>query len=261
MESIAQTNIQLYNQLRHQGRSLDELALVKRCYQLAVSLYSGNFQADGKPFVAHVTGVASVVAQLGLPAEIVGAACIHNAYGNGDFGDGLLHTANPRRRRIVREAVGPEVEGCIHRFMAVRLTEKSMLDIPARLDGLDERDRNLIAMELADILEKHADHGVLYYGDNRWVTGFTDNHGKALIEIACHLGHPQLGAALRESFAAAAIESIPQVLRSDAHRDHMELVVPRSCRLRLNVAAIQTLRGFKRKALARTKPGPFTANQ
>jgi (p)ppGpp synthase/HD superfamily hydrolase len=251
VESIAQTNIQLYNQLRRQGRPPEELALVKRCYELAVSLYSGNFQADGKPFVAHISGVASIVGQLGLPAVIVGAACIHNAYGNGDFGDALYHSATPRRRRIVREAVGAEVESCVHRFMALRLTDKSMLDIPARLDELDARDRNLIAMELADFLEKYADNGVLYYGENRWVTGFVENHGNVLIEIAERLGHPQLGAALREAFAAAANDSVPDVLRSAGHRQFMELVVPRSCRLRLNVAAILTLSRMKRKVLAR----------
>jgi len=253
MEPIAQTNLQLYNQLRRQGRPPEELALVKRCYELAVSLYSGNFQADGKPFVAHISGVASIVGQLGLPAVIVGAACIHNVYGNGDFGDALYHAATPRRRRIVREAVGAEVESCIHRFMALRLTDESMLDIPARLDQLDTRDRHLIAMELADFLEKYADHGVLYYGDSRWVTGFVENHGSVLIEIAERLGHPQLGAAMREAFAATANESVPDVLRSAEHRRFMELVVPRSCRLRFNVATILTLSRMKRKVLARVR--------
>jgi hypothetical protein len=232
MESIAQTNVQLYNQLRRQGRSHDELALVKRCYELAVSLYTGRFQADGKPFVAHVTGVASIVGQLGLPTEIVGAACIHNVYGNGDFGDGLSQTATEDRRRIVSEAVGAEVEECIHRFMSLRLNEQSIPEITARLDELDQRDRNLLAMDLADILEKYVDHGLLYYGDNRWVTDFVDKHGTVLIAIAERIGHQPLGAWLRESFAATAAESVPDVLRSAPDRRVMELVVPRSCRLR-----------------------------
>jgi hypothetical protein len=251
VEPIAQTNLQLYNQLRRQGRSPDELALVKRCYQLAVSLYSGNFQADGKPFVAHVTGVASIVAQLGLPAEIVGAACIHNVYGNGEFGDGRSHVATSRRRRIVRDAVGPEVEECIYRFRALRLTEKSILDIGRRLDELDARDKNLIVMELGDILEKHVDYGVLYYGDNRWVSDFVGEHGNALIAIAERLGHPELGAAMREAFVATANESIPQVLRSEGERKYMELVVPRSCRVRVNVKAVKALTRMKRKVYAR----------
>lgn len=146
MGPIAQTNVQLYNQLRREGRGLNELVLVHRCYQLAVRLYSGHFQADGKPFVAHTVGVASVVAQLGLPAEIVGAACLHNIYGNGDFGDGRVYAATPRRRRMVREAVGAEVEGCINRFRALRLTERSVRDIYKRLDEFDARDRELLSL-------------------------------------------------------------------------------------------------------------------
>ena len=253
MEPIAQTNLQLYNQLRRQGRSPDELALVKRCYQLAVSLYSGHFQADGKPFVAHVIGVASIVAQVGLPTEIVGAACIHNVYGNGDFGDGRSRVATPRRRQIVRDAVGPEVEECIYRFMSLRLTEQSMLDIPLRLDELDARDRNLIVMELGDVLEKYVDYGLLYYGDNRWVTNFVDKHGNALIEIADRLGHPQLGAAMRDAFAAAAKESVPEVVKSPPHLRVMELIVPRSCRLRVEVTAVKALTEMKEKASARRR--------
>lgn len=252
METIAQTNIQLYNLLRRQGRSPDELGLVKRCYDLAVSLYTGHFQADGKPFVAHVTGVASIVAQLGLPTEIVGAACIHNIYGNGDFGDGRSHAAPESRRRIVREAVGPEVEECIYRFRDLRL-ERFFLDIYQRLDELDARDRNLLVMDLGDLLEKYVDYGVLYYGDNRWVISFVEKHGKGLIEIAERLGHPQLGEAMRDAFAAAARESIPESLRSPSHRRVMELVVPRSCRVRVELTAAKAATGMKRKMLARVR--------
>ena len=251
MEPIAQTNIQLYNQLRHQGRPAEELALVKRCYDLAVSLYTGHFQADGKPFVAHAVGVASVVAQLGVPAEIVGTACLHNIYGNGDFGDGRSHVATPRRRRVVREAVGAKVEDSIHRFRALRLTEKSLLEMSSRLDALDTRDRNLILVELGDFLEKYLDHGVLYYGDHEWVTGFVAKHGNVLVEIAQRLGYPQLGEALSDAFSATATETVPDVLRSTGGRKYIALVVPRSCRPRVEVAAIQALVGIKRKVLAR----------
>jgi (p)ppGpp synthase/HD superfamily hydrolase len=233
MEPIAQTNIQLYNLLRRQGRSPDELDLVKRCYRLAVSLYTGHFQADGKPFVAHVTGVASIVAQLGLPTEIVAAACIHNVYGNGDFGDGLRQVATEHRRRIVRDAVGPEVEECIYRFKDLRL-ERSIIEIERQLDELDARDRNLVVMDLADVLEKYVDHGVLYYGDNRWVLDFVAKHENTLIEIAGRLGYPQLGDAMREAFAATARESIPSELKSPSHLRVMELIVPQSCELRVS---------------------------
>ena len=98
MERIAQTNLQLYNQLRLEGRSPDDLALIRRCYELSVALYTGAFQGDGKPFVAHTTGVASIMGQLGVSSVVVGAACIHNVYGNGNFGDGRSEVASPRAK-------------------------------------------------------------------------------------------------------------------------------------------------------------------
>ena len=58
--TVAQTNIQLYNQLRREGRPREELVLTRQAYELAASLYSGYYQGDGKPFVTHGVGVASM---------------------------------------------------------------------------------------------------------------------------------------------------------------------------------------------------------
>jgi (p)ppGpp synthase/HD superfamily hydrolase len=61
MELITQTNLQLYNQLRMQGYSDTQLAVVHRAYELLITIYPGYYQADGKPFVAHTVGVASIL--------------------------------------------------------------------------------------------------------------------------------------------------------------------------------------------------------
>jgi len=247
MERIAQTNLQLYNQLRLQGRSPEDLTLIRRCYELSVTLYTGSFQGDGKPFVAHTTGVASIMGQLGVSSVVVGAACIHNVYGNGDFGDGLSEIASPSRRHVVRTAVGDEVEACIYRFRSLRIDSTSIGDIASRLDQLDGRDRDLVTMDLADHLEKYVDYGVLYFGDSTWVTDFVDQHGKGLIEIANRLGHPQLAIALADAFDEAARQTIPPELkREDQHRA-IELVVPQSCRRRPQIAATERLIRIKRK--------------
>ena len=251
MERIAQTNLQLYNQLRLQGRSPDDLALIRRCYELSVTLYTGRFQGDGKPFVAHTTGVASIVGQLGISSVVVGAACIHNVYGNGDFGDGRSQIASPRRRRFVRNAVGDEVEECIYRFRSFRLNPGSIGEIASRLDQLDGRDRDLVTMDLADHLEKYVDCGVLYFGDGKWVTDFIDHHGKTLIEIANRLGHPELAAALASAFDETALQAIPPELKRDKRHTKIELVMPQSCMRRPNIAAIERLSQIKRKFLHR----------
>lgn len=251
MERIAQTNLQLYNQLRLEGRSADDLALIRRCYELSVTLYSGAFQADGKPFVAHTTGVASIMGHLGVSSAVVGSACIHNVYGNGNFGDGQSEIASPRRRRFVRNAVGDEVEACVYRFRSLRVNSRSIGEIASRLDQLDGRDRDLLTMDLADHLEKYVDHGVLYFGDGTWVTTFVENHGKGLIEIANRLGHPQLAIALADAFDETARQAIPPVLKREERHRVVELVVPQSCMRRPRIAAIERLSQIKQKILQR----------
>lgn len=241
--------MQLYNQLREQGRAEDELALIQRAYHLAVMLYSGYFQADGTPFVSHVVGVASIVARHGLPGEIVATACIHNVYSNGDFGDGRRRVVTSYRRRIVRDAVGAEVEGCVHRFHELRPTIRSGPAVLDRLDELDTRDRHLIVMELADILEKHVDSGFLYYGDSRWVSEFVADHRSVLIDLATRLGHPQLAADLEEAFETAALEAAPpEVLRWSPDQRYMALIMPRSCRLRPKALVRSVLSRARNKA-------------
>ena len=232
MERIAQTNLQLYNQLRLEGRSPDDLALIRRCYELSVALYSGSFQGDGKPFVAHTIGVASIMAQLGVSSVVVGAACIHNVYGNGNFGDGLSEIASPPRRRFVADAVGDDVEACVYRFRSLRLNSTSIGEITSRLDELDGRDRDLLTMDLADHLEKYVDYGVLYFGDGSWITDFVEHHGKALIEIANRLGHRQFAIELADAFDETARQVIPPQLKRDKQHTAIELVMPQSCMLR-----------------------------
>jgi hypothetical protein len=229
MERIAQTNLQLYEQIRAQGRPAGDLALIRRCYELSVTLYSGRFQGDGKPFVAHTIGVASIMAQHGGSSVVVGAACIHNVYGNGDFGDGEWETASPHRRRFVSDAVGEEVEDAIYRFRSLRLNSDTIERIVSGLDRLDARERELLAMDLADHLEKYADRGVLYFGDGSWIESITDKHGATMIDIANRLGYPALAVALADAFEDARSQSIPPELRPDPRHTAIELVMPLSC--------------------------------
>ena len=67
MHSCAQTNIQLFNQLRRDAYSDGDLNLVRHAYESAMVLFSGRFQPSGKSFIAHVVGTASILAWLRLP--------------------------------------------------------------------------------------------------------------------------------------------------------------------------------------------------
>src|ERR1039458_7992320 len=141
---IAQTNVQLYNQLREKGLPLDDLIVVHRAYELLTTLYPGYFQADGKPFVAHGVGVASILAELDQPTEIVAAGLLHNVYGNGDFGDGRAGGATGFRRRLVRQAVGERIEHLVAQFNGVRIRPRAIAETRRALALRTEDERRLI---------------------------------------------------------------------------------------------------------------------
>ena len=230
--TVAQTNIHLYNQLRRKGLSRDELVLVHRAYELLTTLYSGYYQGDGKPFVAHGVGVASILAELGQPAEIVAMGLLHGVYGNADFGDGLESGTTPSRRRIVREAAGLEVEELVFRFTELRLSPDTIEEVKAGVAGLDPTDRRLQVVAVVDHLEKYVDLGVLYFGDDEDIAGWTRRIGADLIELARALGQPRLAEMVSAAFAEAEVEGekVPAELRATDGSRHLKLVVPLSGR-------------------------------
>ena len=247
---VAQTNIQLYNQLRRQDRTLEELHFMHRAYEFITTIYGGYLQSDGKPFLSHTTGVASIVSQLGAPIEVVGAGLAHNIYGNGDFGDGLSDIITNSRRNLVIAALGERVEDLISRFPRYRITLETIDDITARLDDFDEDERHLLLIELADHLEKYVDLGVLYYGDDRWARTIVEVHGDRLCQIASRLGQPDLGFGLSEAFGAVEAEEthVSDRLRTSDGRQYSALVVPRSCRRRAFPYLVSRIRKWTRRA-------------
>jgi hypothetical protein len=267
---FAQTNIQLYNQLREKGLPLEDLIAVHRAYELLTELYSGRFQADGKPFVAHGVGIASVLAELDQPNEFLSVGLLHNIYGNGDFGDGRLGCVNASRRRLVREAVGTHIEQLLARFPDERIERQTISEIRQTLPDRGQDERRLIIVDLADYLEKCLDLGVLYYGKNDWMLGAIDRSGADMVWLASELGEPKLAEMLSSAFAtvAAQRDEVPLELRPYDLPRYSRLIVPRSCaprlkpRLRVRMAAVRRrlrIRTRLRHLLSTARPGRASA--
>jgi hypothetical protein len=252
---IAQTNIQLYNQLRERGLPLEDLILVHRAYELCTELYSGRFQADGKPFVAHSVGVASFLAELDQPSEFLSVGLLHNIYGNGDFGDGRLGCMTASRRRLVRDAVGNRIEQLLARFPVIRIDRQTISEIRRTLPDRDQDERRLIVVDLADYLEKCLDLGVLYYGQNDWMFGPIDRSGADMVRLASDLGEPKLADMLTSAFAtiAAQREEVPRELCPSDLRRHSKLIVPRSCARRLRPRLRVRMATVRRRLRIRTR--------
>lgn len=233
MHAVAQTNLQLYNQLLERGWPREDLLRVRRAYDLASLLHAGYYQADGKPFVCHAVGVASILCLAGFPADFVAFGLLHNIYVNGDFGQGLGTRMDERKRDFVRERVGADIERLIFRFRDLRLGAKTIDKIEAGLSGYDETDRHLISADIADHIEKYLDAGVLYFGDGSWIAGHTRAYGARLIALAERLGQPLLAQMLKEAFQAANDhQPVPDILCPAPERKYVALTAPLSTRIR-----------------------------
>jgi hypothetical protein len=258
---IAQTNLQLYNQLRESGRPLDDLVVVHRAYEFLTTLYPGYFQGDGKPFVAHGLGVASILAHLDQPAEMLAVGLLHNIYGNADFGDGEADAVTPARRALVRREVGERVEQLIVRFRDLRIHPSTIDDVRRSLPELDDTDRRLILVELADYLEKYVDLGVLYFGESDWLVGARERIGDELIEVARELGQPRLADMLSTAFAEAEANAgeIPAELRPSDERRYLKLIVAHSCQPRPAPKRRAYVQSLRQKLRLRTRLRRFRA--
>ena len=59
--TIAQTSVELFNQLHDQEWSTGDLQQVRNAYGFAMTLFAGRLHPSGKPYLAHCVGAASVL--------------------------------------------------------------------------------------------------------------------------------------------------------------------------------------------------------
>jgi len=235
---LAQTNLQLYAQLRAAGWPAEEVEAVGRGYALAADLLSGWYRASGKPFVDHFVGTASVTAAAGCSPVVVRAALLHNAYGS-VLRLGGRSRVTRRRRREVREAIGPEAEALVFAYHWMPWDDAALADLLGRVEDLDERTRDVLAIRVANEVDDRADLGLLHSHQEPQAAG-------PIVELAERLGEPALAEALRRVVAdeegAGAVEP--------ALRQPERVAVfhaPRSHRRRLALVLRDDLRWARRQ--------------
>lgn len=238
MHSYAQTNIQLFNQLRREGYSNTDLSFIRDAYELAMVLFSGCFQPSGKSFIAHVVETASILASLRLSAQVVAAGLLHNVYGTGDFGDGRRGISMARRQKI-RRVLNSEVEEYVARFPSLYWESPTIQLARDNPDQLAAIDRAVLTILLAEHLEHLLDLDGLYYGNA--VGRRLVNDSKIAAEIAERLGLSQLAVELKEAIREAEFAELPVELPAERVRNSSFVIAPKSCRKRLFVTVRQIL--------------------
>lgn len=209
----AQTNLQLYTQLRDAGCGAEDLRLVRSGYDLAMRLFTASFRGSGKPLLAHLVGTASILAAIRQPIRIVTAGLLHAAHALGDFGDGRLGMTEAKRARV-REAVGGEVEDLVARYTQFDWSRRTIPGILERVDALTPIEREVLVIRLANELEDHLDYGVLYCGNGEARREYIRSPLNQSVDMARRLGLAALAQELERAFQETLSTDLPPVLRN-----------------------------------------------
>lgn len=193
----AQTYPQLTVQLERQEWSPDDLALVRRAFELAATLFAAAERGSGKPFIDHLVGTASGVILAGGDPDEVAAAVLHAAYDQGDFGDGRTGPL-PKHRRCVCSAVGEPVEMLVYRYHSLGWSRDVAVKAAGNIGSLDDTERSVLLIRSANELDDAIDGGLVVSGKQRQPVHSREVH-EATARLAEALGDPPFGALVRET--------------------------------------------------------------
>jgi (p)ppGpp synthase/HD superfamily hydrolase len=241
MDSYAQTNIQLLNQLQSEGYSENDLVFVQKAYELAMHLFTGLFRPSGKTFIDHSIGTASILISLRVPLNLAVAGLLHAAYTHGDFGSISLRPISEDRRRQVRHAIGDRGEEYVTRYTSFRWNSQTIPAIRGRLDTFSPIERDVVLMRLANELEDNLNLGALYCSDADSRKRFIERCGPIMVDMADKLGFPTLASELERVFLETTSTQIAEELRSTSGQIRAYLIAPNSYRKRLSAVSSQML--------------------
>lgn len=218
--NYAQTNIQLFNQLRQAQYSETDLSYICNAYQFAVQIFTGRFRGSGKPFLSHLVGTASILASVHVPINVITAGLLHAAYIYGEYGTEEKGMTDAKREQV-RQAVGVDTEELIAEYTALKWNKSTIPAICDRLNTLNATERQVLLVRLANELEDHLDHGVLYCGNAEQRRDYIRSSLYLSIEMAHKLGFPTLAAALECNFRDTCSIEIPAAVRTSRNSSYL----------------------------------------
>lgn len=200
LSQVGQTNLDLYRQLHGFGYRDTDLTRVRDAYLLAMHLFSDRFRANGKPFVAHLVGTASLLAAFGRPPEVVMAGLLHAAYATGCFPDGE-RGMTAAHRAFVRSKVGDAVETLVATYEGLTWNRDTIADIARRGGPSGSKETDVLFMRLANEIEDHYALGMRLGSAERkaWTGAEAD-----CVAIARRLGRPDIADALACAYRETA---------------------------------------------------------
>jgi (p)ppGpp synthase/HD superfamily hydrolase len=231
---LAQTHLQLFQQMRSNGYSAADLAAAAAAYQAATKLFANRFRPCGRPFVSHLVGTGAILVWLKAPIPIVIAAMSHAAYQEGDFANSL-EGMTPRKRKKLRAIIGAEAEALVAAYTVGSRSLTGILASHARFQQMTPAERDILLIQLVNELDDYRDLASNHAANAAERIAVIQQCGPQQAEMAEWLGRPELAQALRETYAQSIAASVPQPLLSEFAYGYE--IVPQSCQVRPNILA------------------------
>ena len=217
---FAQTNVQLFNQMRAAGYPTHDLEAVRAGYDAASVLFASRFRPSGKTFLAHLVGTASVLAAYGAHGPLITAGLLHASYTRGGFPGESGRDYDAQRRWLGRR-VGTLAEAIIHEY--TRLDQAWITHVvESDIDRLPLNVAYAIVLRIANLIEERLDHGSAYYATTELVDRRAAEQAQwaeVYDAVAARLGARDMLAVAFDLAARVDRRPVPQELRSSRTDD------------------------------------------
>lgn len=210
---VAQTNLQLYQQLARESWDAHQIALVQGAYELAASRFARLLRPNGKSFLAHLVGTASVTAAHGGDATTVAVALLH-AWRSHAFH--RLRWRPPGLRGRFPRQLSPALCEGIRNYELMHSTLRDSAPAAEAVHAYSPAEQNSALIHLANEYEELLDGpGEAVSGKQRSADYIAD-----LAMLADALGKPLLSAQLASLKSGEDLSSPKYKLRSTWRRSY-----------------------------------------
>ena len=250
VDSIAQTNLQLINQLRHKGYTNKEIDTANEAYELAVETCSHLFRGSGKPLLSHLIGTASLLAESELPIRVVLAGLMHAVPHDGDHG--FLDPDN-ELEKIVGTECYQQILGYLN--LNFKYESNQVRDFTSKLTESSEAFRHSVTIRIANEIEDYLDGALSFYTiEGRkgvvWRCEHIRKNFPLLIEQAELLNYPLLVGRLQSIISEADkidINNLKTSLMVEKNGGKQFPVIPKSYTLQYRARIYRIFKKIKAK--------------
>ncbi|MBO0834923.1 MAG: bifunctional (p)ppGpp synthetase/guanosine-3',5'-bis(diphosphate) 3'-pyrophosphohydrolase, partial [Actinobacteria bacterium] len=121
-----------------------DIRLIERAYEAAAAMHAGQSRRSGDPYITHPLAVAIILAELGMPHEVIGAALLH------DTVEDTTYTVDQLREDF-GEDIAELVDG-VTKLDKVKYGDAAQAETVRKMVVAMSRDIRVLVIKLADRL-------------------------------------------------------------------------------------------------------------